>query len=148
MSLTFASTWLDARAHDVGLRLDGRQALGGALPASRGRSGCAGGIRAARHAYPPFTQGRGNTLSSGPRSCPMSAYGFCLTMAWASLDSTGSNIAPGQANELQGAQDSGQGQPGSVKLEVGQDGGTQYDGPPPVTGEPPKQPEQPAVSIP
>jgi hypothetical protein len=52
------------------------------------------------------------------------------------------------ANELQGAQDAGQGQPGSVKMQVGQDGGTQYDGPPPVTGEPPKQPEQPAVSIP
>jgi hypothetical protein len=53
-----------------------------------------------------------------------------------------------QANELQGAQDAGQGQPGSVKLEVGQDGGTQYDGRPPVTGDPPKQSEQPSVSIP
>ncbi|WP_192248420.1 hypothetical protein [Mesorhizobium caraganae] len=53
-----------------------------------------------------------------------------------------------QANELQGAQDAGQGQPGSVKMEVGQDGGTRYDGPPPVTGEPPKAPEQPALTIP
>lgn len=53
-----------------------------------------------------------------------------------------------EANELQGAQDAGQGQPGSVKLEVGQDGGTKYDGPPPVSGEAPKTPEQPAISIP
>jgi len=53
-----------------------------------------------------------------------------------------------EANELQGAQDAGQGQPGSVKLEVGQDGGTKYDGPPPVSGEAPKPPEQPAISIP
>ena len=53
-----------------------------------------------------------------------------------------------QANELQGAQDAGQGQPGSVKMVVGQDGGEQFDGPPPVTGDPPKQPETPQVSIP
>lgn len=53
-----------------------------------------------------------------------------------------------QANELQGAQDAGQGQPGSVKMVVGQDGGEQFDGPPPVTGEPPKVPETPQVSIP
>lgn len=53
-----------------------------------------------------------------------------------------------QANDLQGAQDAGQGQPGSVKMEVGQDGGEQFDGPPPVTGDPPKVPETPQVSIP
>jgi hypothetical protein len=53
-----------------------------------------------------------------------------------------------QANDLQGAQDAGQGQPGSVKMEVGQDGGMTYDGPPPVTGNPPKVPETPTVSIP
>jgi hypothetical protein len=53
-----------------------------------------------------------------------------------------------QANQLQGAQDAGQGQPGSVKMEVGQDGGMTYDGPPPVTGNPPKVPETPTVSIP
>jgi hypothetical protein len=52
-----------------------------------------------------------------------------------------------QANELQGAQDAGQGQPGSVKMNVGQDGGVAYDGPAPVTGEPPKAPEQPAISL-
>jgi hypothetical protein len=52
------------------------------------------------------------------------------------------------ANELQGAQDAGQGQPGSVKMNVGQDGGAEFDGPAPVAGDPPKVPEQPAVSIP
>jgi hypothetical protein len=52
-----------------------------------------------------------------------------------------------QANELQGAQDAGQGQPGSVKMNVGEDGGVAYDGPAPVTGEPPKAPEQPAISL-
>jgi hypothetical protein len=52
-----------------------------------------------------------------------------------------------QANALQQAMDGspdGQG----VQAIVGQDGGVQYDGPPPVTGLPPKQAEQPAVSIP
>ena len=53
-----------------------------------------------------------------------------------------------QANALQNAQDEAQGQPGSVKMQVGQDGGVSYDGPPPVTGEPPKQPERPALLIP
>lgn len=53
-----------------------------------------------------------------------------------------------QANDLQGAQDAGQGQPGSVKMVVGQDGGEQFDGPPPVSGDPPKMPETPQVSIP
>jgi hypothetical protein len=53
-----------------------------------------------------------------------------------------------QANQLQGAQDAGQGQPGSVRMEVGQDGGAAFDGPPPVQGDPPKQAEQPALQIP
>jgi hypothetical protein len=52
-----------------------------------------------------------------------------------------------QANALQaalnGAQD-GQG----VQAIVGQDGGVSYDGDPPVTGLPPKQAEQPAVTLP
>jgi hypothetical protein len=53
-----------------------------------------------------------------------------------------------QANQLQGAQDAGQGQPSSVKMEVGEDGGAAFDGPPPATGEPPKTQEQPALQIP
>lgn len=51
------------------------------------------------------------------------------------------------ANELQGAQDAGQGQPGSVKMNVSQDGGAEFDGPAPVAGDPPKVPEQPAISL-
>jgi hypothetical protein len=35
-----------------------------------------------------------------------------------------------------------------VKATIDGQGGAQFDGPPPVTGEPPKQAEQPAVSIP
>jgi hypothetical protein len=53
-----------------------------------------------------------------------------------------------RANQLQGAQDAGQGQPGSVKMEVGQDGGVSYDGEPPVAGDPPKVPERPAINLP
>lgn len=53
-----------------------------------------------------------------------------------------------QANALQQAEDAGNGQPGSVKMEVGQDGGTSYDGPPPVSGEAPKQAEQPSLNLP
>jgi hypothetical protein len=54
------------------------------------------------------------------------------------------------ANQLQAAKDAAEaeGGQGSVQAIVGQDGGVLYDGPPPVTGEPPKAPEQPAVSIP
>lgn len=54
------------------------------------------------------------------------------------------------ANQLQAAKDAaeGEGGQGSVQAIVGQDGGVQYDGPPPVTGEQPKQAEQPAVQIP
>ena len=49
-----------------------------------------------------------------------------------------------QADKLQNAMDG----EGGVKAKVGQEGGVSFDGPPPVTGEPPKAPEQPAVSIP
>jgi hypothetical protein len=52
-----------------------------------------------------------------------------------------------QANSLQSALDGAQDGQG-VQAVVGQDGGVQYDGPPPVQGLPPKQAEQPAVSIP
>ncbi|MBZ9873061.1 hypothetical protein LB542_19630 [Mesorhizobium sp. BR1-1-9] len=53
----------------------------------------------------------------------------------------------GQANALQGAKDAA-GEGGRVSATIGEDGGVQYDGPSPVTGEPPKQAEQPAISIP
>ncbi|TGR84595.1 hypothetical protein EN866_32840 [Mesorhizobium sp. M2D.F.Ca.ET.223.01.1.1] len=53
----------------------------------------------------------------------------------------------GQANALQEAKDSA-GENGQVTATIGEDGGTSYDGPPPVQGEPPKQAEQPAVQIP
>jgi hypothetical protein len=49
-----------------------------------------------------------------------------------------------QADKLQSAMDG----EGGVKAKVGQEGGVIFDGPPPVTGEPPKAPEQPAVTIP
>lgn len=52
------------------------------------------------------------------------------------------------ANALQQAEDAGNGQPGSVKMQVGPDGGASYDGPPPVSGEPPKPVEQPALNLP
>ncbi len=53
------------------------------------------------------------------------------------------------ANSLQQALDAAQGTgSGGVKAEVGEDGGVAYDGPPPVSGEPPKVPEQPAATIP
>lgn len=51
------------------------------------------------------------------------------------------------ANSLQSALDGAQDGQG-VHAIVGQDGGVQYDGEPPVTGEQPKVPERPAVSIP
>lgn len=51
-------------------------------------------------------------------------------------------------NSLQAALDDAQDGQG-VQAIIGQDGGVQYDGPPPsAVGEPPKQAEQPAVSIP
>jgi len=54
------------------------------------------------------------------------------------------------ANQLQAAKDAaeGEGGQGNIQAIVGQDGGVQYDGPPPVQGLLPKQAEQPAVSIP
>src|ERR1051325_10755007 len=55
--------------------------------------------------------------------------------------------AAGQANALQEAKD-GAGEGGQVTATIGEDGGAQYDGPPPVSGDPPKQAEQPALQIP
>jgi hypothetical protein len=53
-----------------------------------------------------------------------------------------------QANALQEAKD-GAGEGGQVTATIGDEGGVQYDGPPPdAQGLPPKQAEQPAVSIP
>lgn len=52
-----------------------------------------------------------------------------------------------QANALQGAKDAA-GEAGKVTATIGEDGGTVYEGPPPVTGEPPKTAETPAVTIP
>ena len=49
-----------------------------------------------------------------------------------------------QANALQGAQDG----EGGVKAKVGTDGGVGYTGEEPVTGLPPKAPEQPSVTLP
>jgi hypothetical protein len=53
----------------------------------------------------------------------------------------------GQANALQAAKD-GAGESGQVIATIGEDGGAQYDGPPPVTGLTPKVPEQPAINLP
>jgi len=54
----------------------------------------------------------------------------------------------GQAGALQEAKD-GAGEGGQVTATVGDEGGVQYDGPPPsAVGEQPKVPERPAVSIP
>ncbi|TGV26317.1 hypothetical protein [Mesorhizobium sp. M4B.F.Ca.ET.143.01.1.1] len=54
----------------------------------------------------------------------------------------------GQAGALQEAKD-GAGENGQVIATVGDEGGVRYDGPPPgAQGLPPKQAEQPAVSIP
>jgi hypothetical protein len=52
------------------------------------------------------------------------------------------------ANQLQAAQDGAQGTGQGPHVKIGGDGGAEYDGPPPVTGEPPKTPETPAISIP
>lgn len=52
------------------------------------------------------------------------------------------------ANQLQAAQDASQGTGQGPHVKVDGEGGAQYDGPPPVTGEPPKTPETPAISIP
>jgi hypothetical protein len=55
---------------------------------------------------------------------------------------------PGQAGALQDAKD-GAGENGQVTATIGDEGGVQYDGPPPSAQDlPPKQAEQPAVSIP
>lgn len=51
------------------------------------------------------------------------------------------------ANQLQGALDGSQDGQG-VTANVDGDGGVQYDGEPPVTGDPPKAPETPAVTLP
>lgn len=48
-----------------------------------------------------------------------------------------------RAGELQGALDG----EGGVVATVGEDGGVRYDGEPPVTGDAPKQAEQPAYTI-
>jgi hypothetical protein len=52
----------------------------------------------------------------------------------------------GQANALQEAKD-GAGESGQVTATIGEDGGAQYDGPPPIQGDPPKVPESPAISL-
>ena len=49
-----------------------------------------------------------------------------------------------QANQLQGAMDG----EGGVKAKVDGEGGASFDGEAPVTGEPPKAAEQPAVTLP
>lgn len=54
---------------------------------------------------------------------------------------------PGQAGALQEAKD-GAGENGQVTATIGDEGGVQYDGPPPVTGEPPKVPELPQTTLP
>jgi hypothetical protein len=54
---------------------------------------------------------------------------------------------PGQAGALQEAKD-GAGENGQVTATIGDEGGVSYDGPPPVTGEPPKVPEQPQTTLP
>lgn len=51
------------------------------------------------------------------------------------------------ANQLQGALDGSQDGQG-VTANVDGDGGVQYDGEPPVTGEAPKAPETPVVTLP
>jgi hypothetical protein len=52
------------------------------------------------------------------------------------------------ANQLQQALDGQAGGGPGVKVKIGEDGGQSYDGEPPVTGEQPKTPETPAISIP
>lgn len=52
------------------------------------------------------------------------------------------------ANQLQQAQDDAAGGGPGVKLNIDGEGGQSYEGDPPVTGEPPKAPEQPAVTLP
>jgi hypothetical protein len=54
----------------------------------------------------------------------------------------------GQANALQAAKD-GAGEDGQVTATIDGEGegGTRFDGPPPVAGDPPKVPEQPAISL-
>ena len=52
------------------------------------------------------------------------------------------------ANQLQAAQDASQGTGQGPHVKIDGEGGQAYDGPPPVTGEPPKTPETPAISIP
>lgn len=52
------------------------------------------------------------------------------------------------ANQLQAAQDSAQGTGQGPHVKMDGEGGAEYDGPPPVTGNPPKTPEVPAISIP
>lgn len=51
------------------------------------------------------------------------------------------------AGELQNAMDGAENGQG-VKAEVDGEGGASFDGEAPVTGEPPKQPEQPAIQLP
>lgn len=51
------------------------------------------------------------------------------------------------ASELQNAMDGAQNGQG-VKATIDGDGGQTYEGDPPVTGDPPKIPEQPAITLP
>lgn len=52
------------------------------------------------------------------------------------------------ANQLQQALDGAAGGGPGVKVKIDGEGGQSYDGPPPVTGEPPKTPETPQISLP
>jgi hypothetical protein len=52
------------------------------------------------------------------------------------------------ANQLQAAQDGAQGTGQGPRVKIDGEGGAEYDGPPPVTGEPPKTPETPQISLP
>lgn len=52
-----------------------------------------------------------------------------------------------QASQIQGAKDASQDGAG-IHAVIGEYGGVRYDGPPPVTGELPKQAEAPAISLP
>jgi hypothetical protein len=52
------------------------------------------------------------------------------------------------ANQLQQAKDGAAGGGPGVRLKIDGEGGQSYDGDPPVTGEAPKTPEQPQISLP
>lgn len=52
------------------------------------------------------------------------------------------------ANQLQAAQDASQGTGQGPHVKIDGEGGQSYDSEPPVTGEPPKTPETPQISLP